>query len=227
MKNLLCCWILLSLLSACNDKYEALYESAPDPSIRFQRDTLQIREKDPTNINASNRGLLLIYAAPAGHQFNLSFSDTSGKIHFSYRGQLIPDAQPFVVTDEVNALYCYADAPGIYAVDFYLTDQLGKVATSKLIVDCSPAKKPIAVLTWDIAQHADGNILYQFNAAGSRQPYGAIDSYHFLINGNPIVVNRSMLKYFFHEAGQQQVDLFVVDDLGQSSDTLHYSIQTP
>lgn len=228
MKNFFLIYVLLVFATGCSDKYKSIADAAPVPTLTFLNDTLFIREKDPTNINATGKGMLYMSCTPAGHQFNLSFSDTSGKVHFSYRGQLLQDSKPFPVADDVNSLYCYADAPGIYAVDFYLTDQLGKTATRKLIVKCARGQKPVASLsfgqTGDETDH--GNWMYYFDASGSTQPFGSIVSYHYLINGTTIVVNRPLLKYNFHDVGQQQIDFFVLDDLGLSSDTLHYSIVT-
>lgn len=220
-------FLVAILLVACNDKYKSIVEAAPDPSIRFASDTLYIREKDPTNINQSNKGMVQIYCMPSSHQFSLSFSDTSGKLHFMYRGQMLPDSQPFVVTGEDNTLYCYADVPGTYAVDFLLSDQLGKTTAKKMIVRCSPSEKPIASLKYEERPGAvSSGWLYYFDGSESRQPFGAIMSYHYLINGVAYVTTQRLFKFSFHEAGQQEVDFFVVDDLGNASDTLHYSILT-
>lgn len=227
MKNLLFISVLLLFAVACNDKYDSLYEAAPTPALRFSSDTLFIREKDPTNINASNKGMIGLYCSPAGRQFNLSYSEASGKIHFSFQGQLLQDSKPFVVTDEVNTLYCYADEPGTYAVDFYLTDQLGKTITRKLVIRCMPGQKPVAALTYEISSRTTEGLLYYFNGDGSSQPFGSIVSYHYEIDGQAIQVNRPVLKYVFHTKGDHDVSFFVVDDLGQLSDTLHYTITIP
>lgn len=226
MKNLLFI-VLLAMLAGCNDKYDSLVASAQPPVLYFANDTLHIREKDPTNINATGKGILVIGCTPAGRQFNLSFSDTTDKLHFVYRGNQLNDSQPFVVTDEDNSLFVYADAPGIYAVDFFLMDQLGKTTTRKLIVSCSPGTRPIAALTWEMSSRTGADWLYYFNAEGSRQPYGTIMTYHYLFSNDTVVVNRPVLKYFFHSAGSQPLSFFVVDDLGNSSDTVHYSIDIP
>ncbi len=226
MKNLLF-FVLLATLAGCNDKYDSLVESAQPPVLYFASDTLHIREKDPTNINATGKGMLVIGCSPAGRQFNLSFSDTTDHLHFVYRGTQLKDSQPFVVTDNDNSLYCYADAPGMYAVDFFLTDQLGKTTSRKLIVDCSPGSKPIVALTWEESGSTAADWLYYFNASGSKQPFGSIVSYHYQFESDTVVVNRPMLKYFFHSAGSHPLSFFVVDDLGNSSDTLNYSIDIP
>lgn len=225
MKNL-CFIFLLVMLAGCSDKYESLVQSAPPPVLSFGSDTLCIREKDPTNVNGTGKGVLTIHCSPAGHQFNLSFSDTSGKLHFVYRGTSLADSKPFVVTGDANTLYCYADAAGVYAVDFTLTDQLGKTCTRTLIVRCSAGVKPKAALSWEQIGLENGNWQYYFNAAGSSQPFGTIMSYHYLIDNDTVIVSRPILKYFFHTAGQHSISFFVVDDLNLSSDTLNYSILT-
>lgn len=217
---------LLVLLAGCSDKYASLVQSATPPVLSFGSDTLCIREKDPTNVNGTGKGVLTIHCSPAGHQFNLSFSDTSGRLHFVYRGNALADSKPFVVTDDDNSLYCFADTAGLYAVDFTLTDQLGKTTTRPLIVRCSPGLKPVAALSWEQVELDKGNWQYYFNASGSSQPFGAILSYHYLIDGDPVVISRSLLKYVFHTAGQHALSFFVVDDLNLSSDTLYYSILT-
>lgn len=226
MKNLLLI-VLLASLAGCNDKYDSLVESAQPPVLYFANDTLHIREKDPTNINATGKGILVIGCTPAGRQFNLSFSDTTDKLHFVYRGMQLNDSQPFVVTDEDNSLFVYADAPGMYAVDFFLTDQLGRTVSRKLIVSCTAGEKPLASLTWEMSSRTGADWLYYFSADGSKQPFGAVMSYHYLFSDDTVVVNRPMLKYFFHSPGSHALSFFVVDDLGLSSDTLHYSIDIP
>ncbi len=225
MKNLFFISLLV-LLAGCSDKYDSLVQSAPPPVLSFGSDTLCIREKDPTNVNGTGKGVLTIYCSPAGHQFNLSFSDTSGKLHFVYRGVALADSKPFLVADNANRLYCYADAPGLYAVDFTLTDQLGKTCTRTLIVQCSAGIKPTAALSWEQIGLDGGNWQYYFNASGSSQPFGAIMSYHYMIDGDKITVNHPMMKYFFHTPGMHAVSFYVIDDLSLSSDTLNYSILT-
>jgi hypothetical protein len=148
-------------------------------------------------------------------------------VHFSYRGRRLADSQPFVVPADSSAIFCSVDTPGVYTVDFYLTDQLGRVLHKELVVKCIDSPKPTAALQYEAVGGMASNYLYFFNASGSAQPYGAIVSYNYVINGQLQSVNHSFLKWFFHDSGTQQVDFYVVDDLGVSSDTLHYSIQVP
>lgn len=225
MRNLIFIFTLfLAALAGCSDKYNSLAESAPPPGLTFERDTLYIREKDPTNINASGKGILNIYCMPAGHQFNLSFTDTSGKLHFVYRGDALRDSEPFVVTDDPNTLYVYADTAGAYAVDFYLTDQLGKTTSRKLMIYSGPAQVPIAMLDWRQVSSDSTNYEYFFDASLSTQVQGSIMRYHYDIDGSPIEVTQPYLRYFFHSVGLHTVAFYVTDDLGQTSSTITYTI---
>lgn len=219
-------WLLV-VLAGCSDKEKSLYLAAPPPALAFERDTLCIREKDPTNVNATGKGMLNISCSPAGHQFSLSFSDTSSSLHFVYRGTQLQASKPFVVSDDVNTLYCYADRPGIYAVYFTLTDQLGRTVERKLLINCSAGVKPTAALNIEPVGREGSNWLYYINAEKSQQPFGAIMSYHYLIDGDPVVVNRPMLKYFFHQAGKHDVSVYVVDDLGTASDVVNETVLIP
>lgn len=215
------------LLSACSDKHDMIIANTQNADLHFSKDTVFVREKDYTNINNTGNGIFLVYASPAEHQLNLQYTEPSGKVHFSYRGQLLSDSKPFVVAADSSGLFCSVDTPGVYHVDFYLTDQLGRTVTKQLIVQCATGVKPVADLQYEQVAVNGDNYLYYFSAAGCRQPYGAIVSYNYFINGDTIRINRPLLKYYFHQSGSQQVAFFVTDDLGQSSDTLNYSIQIP
>jgi hypothetical protein len=215
------------LLSACSDKHDMIIANTQNADLHFSKDTVFVREKDYNNINNTGNGMFLVYASPATHQLNLQYSEPTGKVHFSYRGQLLTDSKPFVVAADSSGLFCNVDTPGVYRVDFYLTDQLGRIVNKQLIVQCASGAKPIADLQFEqVAVYGD-NYLYYFSAAGSRQPYGAILSYNYFINSDTIRINRPLLKYYFHQSGAHNISFFVMDDLGQSSDTLNYSIQIP
>ncbi|MES2006376.1 MAG: hypothetical protein V4450_17795 [Bacteroidota bacterium] len=215
------------LLTACSDKYDLIVANTQKADLHFSKDTVFVREKDYTNINQTGRGMVMVYASPAAHQLNLQFSEPSGKVHFSYRGLRLTDSQPFVVAADSSGLFCSVDTPGVYHVDFYLTDQLGRTVTKELIVKCTSGAKPIADLQYEAVSARGNNWFYYFNGLGSRQPYGAIVSYHYFINGDTILINRPLLKWYFHQSGSQQVVFYVIDDLGQSSDTINYTIQIP
>ncbi len=79
-------YFFLFLLSACSDKYQSLYNSAPSPGLSFSKDSIMIREKDYTNINGSNNGRLTFYCKSANNQMNIQFTDTGSKVHLLYRG---------------------------------------------------------------------------------------------------------------------------------------------
>ncbi|MBX9780866.1 MAG: hypothetical protein K2X26_11010 [Chitinophagaceae bacterium] len=215
---------LLVLFAGCNNKYESLVQSAKPSVLSFASDTLYIREKDPTNINASNKGMLVIYCSPADRQFNLMYSSVSSKVHFVYRGITLVDSRPFVVAGEENQLYCYADEAGIYEVEFFLTDQLGKTVSKKLVVNCKAGERPVAALEWYMRPIDDTNFQVYFNADGSSQPFGAVRTYHYLFEKDTVVVNKPLMRYFIHQKGMYPLSFFVVDDLGQSSDTINYQI---
>jgi len=215
------------VLAACSKKQDMVPDGAGAADLHFSKDTLCVREKDYTNVNNSGKGMVMLYAVPAVHQLNLSYSEPTGKVHFSYRGVRLSDSKPFVVAADSSGLFCSVDTPGVYHVDFYLMDQLGRVMNRTLVVNCAGGVKPVADLQYELVNPSTDNWLYYFNAAGSRQPYGLISSFNYIINGQLQVINRPMLKWYFHDRGPQQVSFWVVDDLGISSDTLNYSIMVP
>ncbi|HEX7691252.1 MAG TPA: hypothetical protein VF408_02625 [Sediminibacterium sp.] len=216
--------VICLLLTACTKQQDTERGVA---DLHFTRDTVYVREKDYSNINQTNNGMVMVYAAPAQHQLNLSYSETSGKVHFSYRGMRLTDSRPFVVAADSSGLFCSADEPGVYSVDFYLTDQLGRVVHKALVVSCVQSAKPVVALQVEQAGASPDNWMYYFDALQSRQPYGAILSYCYLINGQSVITTSPLLKWYFHQPGNQEVFFHVLDDLGISSDTLHYSIQIP
>ena len=224
MKNHTYLILLILLFSACSNKHDVLWASGSGPQLHFSSDTLRVREQDYTNINNNRSGMITLSAIPATHQLNLVFNESSGKVHCSYRGQELIESMPFVVPTDDNELYCSVDSPGMYSVDFYLTDQLGRVVNKRLLITCIASARPIADLQYTLAAVAPDSWLYQFNAGGSRQPFGAIMSYQYVINGYSINGGGSLFQYYFHKPGDQQVSFYVIDDLGRSSDTLHYSI---
>lgn len=228
MKRIIAAIVLNGLfLAACSKRQDIVPEGAGVADLHFSRDTICVREKDYTNINNTGNGMVLVYSSPAAHQLNLSYSEPTGKVHFSYRGVRLTDSKPFVVAADSSGIFCSADTAGLYPVDFYLTDQLGRVVTKTLVVKCAAGVKPIADLQYELVSASTDNWLYYFSAAGSRQPFGAIVSYHYLINGEIKVTTYPLLKWFFHDKGIQSVSFWVTDDLGISSDTLTYSIQIP
>ena len=53
---------------------------------------------------------------------------------------------------------------------------------------------------------------------------GIITGYHFSINGQAITSNTSFLDFTFHAVGMQDIGLYVTDDLGLNSDTIHRQV---
>lgn len=215
---------ILLLATSCNDKYKSIAGSAPKPGLAFNKDTLRIREKDYININSTNNGKLSLYFGNSVHQLNLQFSDTSGKVHFLYRGSEVISGQPLVVTDSLN-LFCAADTAGIYPIDFYLTDQLGKTVTKTLWIKCSANQRPKAELFYYLLDGSQAQSwLYRTDGSLSSDSDGVIVQYHYAINGQVINTNHWLLDYTFHAVGIHDVSLYVTDDLGLHSDTLNKQI---
>jgi hypothetical protein len=225
IRNLFCLAVSCHLLlTACNDKYKSIVESAPKPALSFSNDTLRLREKDYTNINYSNNGKISLYFASGSHMLNLQFSDTSGKVHFLYRGTEVTSGQPLVVTDSLN-LFCTADSAGIYPVDFYLTDQLGKTFSKTLIVKCAANQRPKAEFFYYLLDGSQSQSwLYRLDGSLTSDADGIITQYHYGVNGQQIRTNNRLLEYTFHAVGIHEVSLYVTDDLGLHSDTLHKQI---
>lgn len=225
MKNNL--FVFLFFLIGCSNKYESLYNSAPNPGLTFNKDTIQIREKDYQNVNWSNNGRLSFYCSSPNHQLNLRVSDTSGKVHFLYRGEDVMNQGPLPVIDSV-LVYCTCDTPGVYAIDCLLTDRLGKVSEKQLIVNCHPNLAAIPGLSFT---QLDTGLLqnwpFHFDASISHDPDGVIREYHFSINGQAIVTSVPNMEWTFHTKGTHTIGLFLIDDLGKSSDTLHKQITIP
>jgi len=192
--------------------------------LSFNKDTLRNREKDYTNINSTGNGKLTLYFGEAGHQLNVQFSDTSGKVHFTYRGSQVIPGQPLIVIDSVN-LFCSCDTAGIYGVDFFLTDQLGKTTTKTLIVKCSANQKATVGLYAYLTDDSQSQSwTYRLDGSTSFKTDGIITAYHFSINGQPILSNSPFLDFTFHAVGTHDLALYVTDDLGMNSDTVHRQI---
>lgn len=226
MQKIFYCLILLMLLFSCSDKYDSLYRSAPGPNLYFSSDTISVREKDFLNINGT--GKLWLHSTPATHQMNIEYSDTSGKVHFMYRGVLLTDSRRVIVANDSTGLFVSCDEPGIYSVDFYLTDQLGKTTSNQLIIDCKANQKiksSLVAVFVDSVQVDNWN--YKFDATGCVKNDGKIIAYHFIINGNEMHTVQPIFYWTFHSRGEQTVSLYATDDLLQLSDTTTIKIMIP
>lgn len=215
---------LIVLLSSCSDKYKSIYESAPAPAISFNKDLLMIREKDYTNINLTNNGMLTIYCSSASHQLNIQFADKNDRVHFMYRGDEILNGQPIVAMDSVK-LFCSCDSVGVYSVDFYLIDQLGKTTKKQLIINCLANKAGTAsFFCVPLGSTELQSWPYLFDGSLSTEPDGVITAYHYSVNGQQIMSTKPVMNWVFHAKGTHDIGLYVTDDLGKNSDTLHKQI---
>lgn len=217
-------YLVCLLLISCNKKYDSLYHNAPGPALRFNRDTMILREKNQTNILRNEAGKLVVYCGEVAHQLNLQLGDPGGKVHFVYRGIEILPTDFLPVIDSV-LLFVYADTAGLFPVDCYLTDQLGKINKKTLFVLSFPNQKPVAdffsVLTND--SHPQ-KWAFWFDGSNSSDPDGKIVEYHYSVNGQPINVNQPACSWVFHAKGVHDIGLYVTDDLGLSSDTIQHQI---
>lgn len=222
MKNLI---IFFLLFASCSDKYASLYQSAPAPALSFSKDTITIRERDYTNVNASNHGIFFLQSQSSGHQLNIQYNETSGKVHFAYRGNFLKESQPIIIAGDITSLFCSCDEPGIYSVYFFLTDQLGKSTSRELIIHCLANQTAKAALNSRLIDSSQtDNWVYRLDASGCYKPDGLIRSYHYSINDQPILTTNPLMDWTFHKRGEQTISLFVLDDLDQASDTLHQKI---
>lgn len=217
--------LLFFILKGCTQKEVALRDQTKGPELHLASDTVRMRERDYLNLN--NQGIIWLQTLPASKQLHIELHDTSGRVQFYYRGQRLFAQQPFLVAGEWNTLFCSVDSPGIYAVDVDLIDQLGRTVSRQQILQVDHAVRPSAHLSWKRDLRDTTRSRYYFDASSSTQPYGKLVSYHYRINQQDIVSSTDRLLYIFHQAGQHPISFYVVDDLGQHSDTLHYSIQVP
>jgi hypothetical protein len=220
-------FVILVILGACSDKYESLYNSAPQPGLGFNKDTVVIREKDYTNVNRSDNGRLVFYCSSPNTDLNLQLSDTSRKIHIMYRGEDVVNKGPLPVIDSV-VVFCAADTAGLYSIDCLLTDRLGKVSEKQLIVKCFANMSASASFFFvALGSTQLQNWPYVIDGSLSHKDYGVIVSYHYSINGQAIITTTPVMNYTFHARGTHDIGLFVIDDLGLSSDTIHHQLIIP
>ncbi len=214
-------FILSIALLSCSDKHDALYVTAKNPEFGFSRDTLSIREKDPDNINNTGKGMLTLFSGNASQQLNIQYSDTSNHLQIRFNGDIIQAGQPILVSDSTK-LFVSCDIPGVYSVDFVLTDQLGKQTTKTLLVECLPNQQPTAEVYFSFfASNGLESWVYSFNGGLSRDDDGMILHYHYLIDGISVLTNSTLIEYTLHTPGDHAIALYVTDDLGVNSDTIH------
>jgi hypothetical protein len=227
--SILAVFISCGFLLSCSDKYRSLYEAAPNPELRFNKDTLVIREKDYFNINTTNNGFLSLNCIASQHQLNIQVTDTSnGKVHIVYRGDTIRTYQPLLVAGDSTNVFCSCDTAGIYQVDFLITDLLGKTNQQPLIIKCLGNTKPKAVLDIQLIDSLQtGNWIFQFDASKSIKPDGMIRNYHYMVNSLSFTTTQSIIQYSFHAPGVYHISLFITDDLNINSATIKQTINIP
>lgn len=218
-------WIFL--VAACSDKYKSLYGAAPVPQLSFNKlhDTMNIREKDPGNVTGWVNPFLWMHSVPSLQQMNIQYSDTSGKVHFVYRGILMEDSKPIIVAGDSTSMFCYCDTAGVYSIDFYLTDQLGKVSSHSLIVNClaNDRAKPDLYLDFIDSSQID-NWSYRLDATKTEKLYGRITGYYFSVDAQALFSPTAVGHWVFHSRGEHTASLYVIDDLGLHSDTITQKI---
>jgi hypothetical protein len=220
--------LMVAVLFGCSDKYKTIYGSATIPVLSFNYDTLQIREKDSLNIMGWSNPFLWLRCHPSLRSFNMLYSEPSGKVHFMYRQEAIKDSEPIIVAGDSTSLYCYCDTAGRYPVDFYLLDQLERVSTKRLIVHClanDQAKADLQVSFVDSLK--PDNWRYRFDASRTLKKYGRIYGYYFSVNDQPFYSYNAAVDHVFHTRGEQNISLYVKDDLGLHSDTVTKKILIP
>ncbi len=227
MKTQLLFFYALIFLGACSNKYESVLNSAPKPELGFSKDTVRIREKDYTNVRYTNNGRLTIYCSESGHELNLQLEDTSSRVHVIYRGAEITSGASLPVMDSI-VVFINADEAGMYALDFYLSDRLGKTAKKTLLVQCSTNQQPIASFFFVAVTPATlQSWPYVFDASLSGKPDGVITAYHFTINGQAVDTNQPVMNWTFHAKGEHTIELYVTDDLGKNSEVFTKKITIP
>lgn len=225
MKNIsIICFFIVAFASGCSDKYRSVYEAAPDPALRFSKELVTVRERDYTNINATDNGKLTLYCDNASHQLNIQFSGIPSALHFLYRGDEIHNNAPVVTMDSV-CLFVAADTVGVFSIDVFLADQLGKTTQKQLIVN-SIANKAATATFFSVQTEQGGyqNWPYVFDASISQDPDGKIMAYHYSVNGQWMVSAVPVMNWIFHAKGIHDVGLYVTDDLGKNSETVHRQI---
>ncbi len=217
--------MICMLFSACSDKYQSLFDAAPVPQLRFDRDTVVLREKDYLHISAGLNPYLKLFAVPSPPQMHILFNDSSQKMRFIYRGVKLEDGMPVIVAGDSTILFCACDTAGLYAVDFYLTDQLGKSDSRQLVIQCVANERPKASLAVSLIDSSiSSNWQYRLDGSGAFKRFGLITSYQFTIEGLLLFSVPPFIDYTFHTRGEHSVSLFVTDDLGVHSDTVTQKI---
>jgi hypothetical protein len=220
--------LLVLVLCSCSDKYASLVALAPSPQLSFDRDTVVIREMDPLYFAGVLNPFVRMFSVPAPPQMNIQYYDPSGTVHFRYRGVQMEEGKAIIVAGDSTLLFCSCDTAGVYPIDFFLEDHLGKTDTRQLMIHCVGNDRPKADLTITLT---DSSITdsweYHFDGSGSKKLYGLIRGYYFTIDNQPVYAAAAVAGYVFHSRGEHMVSLYVTDDQDYHSDTIIKKILIP
>src|ERR1700740_2546194 len=176
-------FMLFFAFASCSDKYSSVYNISPKPELILSKEVMSIRERDISNVNFTNRGRLTLYSSNVAHQLNIQFDCVSSAIHLMYRGTEIKSGQALPALDSLS-LFCYADSIGVYLVNFYLVDQMGKTVQKQLIVNSLPNKPPVSTFFSIFeGQERLQNWEYYFDGSISRDTDGLVQTFHYSFDG--------------------------------------------
>ena len=216
--------LLLGTLASCSNQKDVILQTAARATLHFSKDTVRVREKDWTNVRGSGNGNVTLYLSDQGHQLNMRIDSIPATVHLLYRGTEIGSGESIPVMDSVQ-LFCVADLPGLYQIDLYLTDRLGRGETKKLFVRCVPSTTASPSFFWrDLGSEQMQSWNYVFDASNTNKPDGTISEYHYSINGQAISTNQPVMYWTFHAKGDHKIGLYVIDDLGRKSETLYQTL---
>jgi len=222
MKYVIYCLVIL--LTACSDKYSSIMNGAPSTDLSYSRDSLQIREMDPSDILSTGNGKLTIYCKNVNHQLNLVREDTNAIVHLLYRGEDIVPGKALPVADSLQ-VFIHADKPGLYNLRFYLTDRLGRVSDRQLPVRVKPNRPAIPLFSFRREESLQLHSWpYELDASLSYKEDGIITRYLFSVNGHLIESVSPVVRWIFRAKGEQLVGLSVSDDLGVRSPVVYQKI---
>jgi len=186
--------------------------------------TVTLTVTDDDGATASTNATKIVRNRPPVAVFTESAEtvDTGEDIHFNAGDSYDPDGEiasySWDFGDETGATgvmvsHAYVD-DGVYTVTLTVTDDLGATASAnatKTVLN----RSPVASFTENATKVNTGEVIY-FNASGSYDPDGSIESY-FWDFGDGTNATGMTVEHAFDEAGNYTVILTVTDDDGASS----------
>ena len=186
--------------------------------------TVTLTVTDDDGATASTNATKIVHNRPPVAVFTESAKtvDTGDDIHFNAGDSYDPDGEiasySWDFGDETGATgvmvsHAYMD-DGVYTVTLTVTDDLGATASANATKTVSN-RSPVASFTENATKVNTGEVIY-FNASGSYDPDGSIESY-FWDFGDGTNATGITVEHAFDEAGNYTVILTVTDDDGASS----------